>query len=677
MTPAGPNPPDSGNEDSRDERLGELINDFFDRRQRGDPISAEQFLAEHPQDADALREHLSGLELLDRIGSSGDRTRAQPVAIRQRGSSSDDPFRQGVGPPPSIPGYEVYKQIGRGGMGVVYKALQISTKRVVALKLLMEGPLASESSRRRFEREIALSAQLRHPNIIPIYDSGQADGRMFYAMEFVFGLPLGDYLRIHELPQRAALELFVRVCRPVGHAHQRGIIHRDLKPSNILVDGDGDPHVLDFGLAKAGSLGDTQASVTAQIVGTPAYMSPEQASGDTGGVDTRVDVYALGVMLYESLTGQMPYDTTAPMGKVLHNIAHAEPTPPRRLNSKIDSDLEAIVLKALEKRKEDRYQSVDALTTDLTRFLNGEPISVKPASGLYLLRKAVWKHRQFVAVMGIAAAFVVAVLGIILHFSSRIQQSEQQVAEKQARVEQLEREATQQAPPPFDPMTTTTGFEGQTTEMLAVLVSSMGRQIDSHEARVAQLRAAGGDNDEIRDEQQRLTEVKEQQSLASFELARRSLPPETVAMMDALASRVGSGLRRPEAAVAGGIGVLADIVGEIGAGEDDTQSFKRPDLDFLLEESSKSGRPPDLADPNVPPLPPTERQTPQGPARLGEEFGRLAEQLIRAGWQPPPTTPPAASQPSSSQPAATQPAASQPAASQPAPKADAASHDPA
>jgi serine/threonine protein kinase len=301
-----------------------------------------------------------GLDLLARLGSSTTEKTREQAPFRGKGSSTEDPLSASNAALPDIPGYEVLKQIGRGGMGIVYKAIQKSTKRLVALKLLLEGPFASDNARKRFEREIALAAQLKHANIIPIYDSGQADGRMYYAMEHVFGLSLGDYIRAQESDLKGRLQLFLKVCGPVSYAHQRGVIHRDLKPTNILVDGDGEPHVLDFGLAKAGLLGEVNTSVTAQIVGTPAYMSPEQAAGDPTGVDTRVDVYALGVVLYEIVTGQMPYDTNVAMGKVLHNIAHAEPTHPSKHVSRIDGDLSTIMLKALEKRKEDRYQSIDA-----------------------------------------------------------------------------------------------------------------------------------------------------------------------------------------------------------------------------------------------------------------------------------------------------------------------------
>lgn len=395
MTAAGNNPVDPLEGSPTEERLGELINEFFDRREKGENLTEEGFLAEYPEHAEVLREHLRGLDLLGRLGSSGgQQTQAADALGMPKGSSAEDPFATPEASYPEISGYKILKQIGRGGMGVVFKAVQLSTKRLVALKVLLEGPLASESSRRRFEREIALAAQLRHPNIIPIYDSGAAGGRMYYAMEHVFGQALSAHIEIHEVSLPAKLRLFVKICNALSHAHQRGVIHRDLKPSNILVDSDGEPHVFDFGLAKAGAFVDTTTSVTAQIVGTPAYMSPEQAAGDPSAIDTRTDVYSLGIVLYEVLVQRMPYDTGGALGKVLQNVAQAEPTPPNRIDSRIGSELSAIVLKALEKSKESRYQSVDAFSSDIQRYLAGEPISAQPASGLYLLRKVAWKYRR-------------------------------------------------------------------------------------------------------------------------------------------------------------------------------------------------------------------------------------------------------------------------------------------
>jgi len=447
MTADHDNPGESLEVDPEEARLGELINEFFDRRQSGEDLTEEDFLTEHSEHAESLREHLVGLNLLDGIGSSQRPTLPGEETAVATGSSAE--VAGGPPPPmPEIPGYEIRKLIGRGGMGLVYKATQHSTQRSVALKLLLDGPLASDQSRKRFEREIALAAQLKHPNIIPIYDSGTCDGRMYYAMDYVRGRSLSDHLAANKPDMPTKLRLFAGICDAVRHAHQRGIVHRDMKPSNVIVDADGKPHILDFGLAKASSLLDATTSITAQIVGTPAYMSPEQASGDPDAIDIRTDIYSLGVVLYEMLTGQMPYDTSGSIGKVLDNIAHAEPEPPRRHDRRIDAELSAIVIKAVEKGKDERYQSLDALSSDVARYLAGDPISVRPASGLYLLRKVVWKHRL---VVGISAALILigaSVSLIIGHFSAKLDQADTKIThvsdaleKNQAEAERLKREA--------------------------------------------------------------------------------------------------------------------------------------------------------------------------------------------------------------------------------------------
>jgi len=441
MTDPEPQPADELGLSPEEEQLGQLVNEFFDRRQSGENLTEEAFIAQHPEHAEALREHLSGLGLLADLGSSREGlTRSQAVPLTPGGSSADASHPSSAQPLPNIPGYQVLKQVGRGGMGVVFKAIQLSTKRVVALKVLLEGPFASEASRRRFEREITLAAQLRHSNIIPIYDSGVADGRMYFAMEFVYGLPLSDYFRAHGTGVDGKLNLFAKIGDAVGHAHVRGVVHRDLKPSNILVDSEGEPHVLDFGLAKANASADFAASITAQIVGTPAYMSPEQASGDPSGVDTRTDVYSMGVMLYEALTGKMPYDTGGAIGKTLSNIADADPLHPSKANPKVRSELATIILKALEKKKEKRYQSVDALCSDIRHYLAGEPISARSPSGFYLLRKGVQKYRIAISVVLLMAISASAV-GLMFH---SLRKSRGQIESARAQQRQLEEEVSRQ-----------------------------------------------------------------------------------------------------------------------------------------------------------------------------------------------------------------------------------------
>ena len=311
-------------------------------------------------------------------------------------------------PPPAaaVPGYEILDEIHRGGQGVVYRAVQLATKRVVALKVLLHGRFASPRQQHRFEREIDLVANLQHPNIITVFDSGIAEGRPYFAMEYIHGHSLDEHVSRTKPDIAGTLRLFRKICSAVNAAHRHGIIHRDLKPGNIRVDAGGEPHVLDFGLAKSAAPDlheGVPVTIAGEFMGTLAYASPEQAGGDPHRVDVRTDVYSLGVILYEMLTKRLPYDVDGKVADVLRNIEEAEPTRPSALRREIDDEVETIVLKALAKERERRYQSTEALARDVEHYLAGEPLDAKRDSTWYLLRKSLRRYR---VAAGVGAAFV-------------------------------------------------------------------------------------------------------------------------------------------------------------------------------------------------------------------------------------------------------------------------------
>jgi eukaryotic-like serine/threonine-protein kinase len=318
--------------------------------------------------------------------------------------------------PANIGRYMILHLLGEGGMGVVYEAEQENPRRTVALKII-KPRFGSSELRRRFEQEAAALGRLQHPGIAQVYEAGAADSgfgpQPYFAMELVHGRPLRDYAAEHHLNTRKRLELMLKISDAVDHAHQRGIIHRDLKPANILVEESGQPKILDFGVARAT---DSDARATrqtdlGQVVGTLAYMSPEQALGDPQELDVRSDVYALGVICFELLAGRLPYRVSPKLHEAVRAIREEDPAPLSSINRMYRGDVETIIAKALEKDKARRYSSAAALAADIRRHLADEPILARPASTVYQLRKFARRNKALVA--GVAAVFVVLAGGVV------------------------------------------------------------------------------------------------------------------------------------------------------------------------------------------------------------------------------------------------------------------------
>jgi WD40 repeat protein/serine/threonine protein kinase len=409
---------DSG---AREERVNEVLAAYLEAVRTGQAPDREALLAQHPDLAGELRSFFADRERFERL--------ADQVPAAARGAVEPPTL------PPAEPAsagkmgvlryfgdYELLEELARGGMGVIYKARQVSLNRVVALKMILAGQLASPAEVQRFRMEAEAAANLDHPNIVPIYEVGEHEGQHYFSMKLIEGTNLAQEISRKGAkaakPEQAgasslrSLRLCVRlledVARAVHYAHQRGILHRDLKPGNILIDGKGQPHITDFGLAKRIESGPglTQSGA---IVGTPSYMAPEQALA-TKGLTTAADVYSLGAILYELLTGQPPFQEATPLDTLLQ-VLEKEPQRPRKLNPAVDRDLETICLKCLEKEPARRYGSAAALAEDLERWLAGEPIQARRSSAWE--RVAKWARRR-PAIAALAAVSSVSALALLI-----------------------------------------------------------------------------------------------------------------------------------------------------------------------------------------------------------------------------------------------------------------------
>jgi len=391
-------PPDQIND-----QLAAAIEDYLTRLDDHTAPDREEFIAKYPQCAAGLRDFFENLQLLET------RLAEDEAADNRKGV---DKWTADAGDTNTVAGFKLLAELGCGSQGIIYKAEQFRPRRIVALKVIREGALASAAERRRFENEIELGSLLHHPNIVSILECRQDRGRPYFAMEYVDGPPLDLYCSQNALNPQATARLILLVCKAVAYAHQRGVIHRDLKPSNILVDSAGQPHILDFGLAKPVPDGNPIASsvtLVGEFAGTWFYASPEQVRRDPALVDVRTDVYAIGVILFQMLTKQYPYPVENETGDaVARHILETPPARPSAIRREIDVDLETIILRTLSKEPQRRYQSAAALAEDLGHYLAGEAIDARRDEVGYVLRQLLRRHRWKVAAAGAALLILIA-----------------------------------------------------------------------------------------------------------------------------------------------------------------------------------------------------------------------------------------------------------------------------
>ncbi|MFN9462606.1 MAG: serine/threonine-protein kinase [Planctomycetota bacterium] len=385
--PSGPIADQTDTDDSQlDEHLALLVTELTDRLHKGQPVDLHQVCSEHPLCrhnpllADELRAIWGTIIVTDAIGSHEVRLMGDSNAA----ISDSNVWRMNL--PCNFGDYRLIEEVGRGGMGVVYRAEQISLGRQVAVKMILKDQLASESERQRFFAEARATARLQHTGIVPVYDVGEIDGRPYFAMQYIQGRTLQELINTHSIDERQAVRVVAMIAQAVDFAHQNGILHRDIKPSNILVDSNGIARLTDFGLAKHTDAGESLTR-TGVVLGTPSYMSPEQASGRMGNISPASDVYSLGSVLYHALTGRPPFVGKTTMDMLLQ-VMEQDPPNPRLLNPKIDRDLEMVLVRCLQKPPDLRYPSAAKLASDLNAYLKDEPISAR--SGQFAQVVARW-----------------------------------------------------------------------------------------------------------------------------------------------------------------------------------------------------------------------------------------------------------------------------------------------
>ncbi len=362
----------------RDLRLVQLANQLADELREGKLPNVDAVIRDNADLADDLRGLWATMLVTDCVAAGA----AGHSAAGRSGFSLPAyvaPPADDDGPLSVFGDYELFEELGRGGMGVVYRAQQISLGRTVALKMILRGAKPSAGDLARFRTEAESAARLDHPAIVPIYEVGQQQGQPYFTMKYVAGTTLARRLADGPIPPREAATILAPICRAVQYAHERGVLHRDLKPSNILIDEEGRPHVTDFGLAKRVTQ-DEGLTASGVVLGTPSYMAPEQAAGNRGELGPATDVYSLGTILYQMLTGRPPFQAATAVETVLM-VLEQEPLPPRLLNPRADRELEMVALKCLQKPPELRYSSAKDLADDLEAYLHDEPTAAR--SGVF------------------------------------------------------------------------------------------------------------------------------------------------------------------------------------------------------------------------------------------------------------------------------------------------------
>ncbi|MFG0320603.1 MAG: tetratricopeptide repeat protein [Planctomycetota bacterium JB042] len=504
----------------------ERIRDLFGRLLPLSETERARVLAEECADAPEVRAELESLLAHDDAG--GDSTASELSAPLADALSLDALAL----PPDAIPGFRITGCLGHGGMGIVFAAEQENPRREVALKVMRVGIGGAEAVR-RFRREIEILGRLRHPGIAQIHAAGTLDdagGAPWFAMERIDGTPLTRFAEERGLDLDARIDLFVRVCDAVRHAHEQGVVHRDLKPDNVLVLPDGSPKVLDFGIARASGRDERASTLHTEagsLIGTLRYMSPEQAVGDVDAIDERTDVYALGVLLFELATGRLPHVLTGrSVAEAVRVIREEEPTRLASLDPRLRGDLDTIVGTAIEKPLERRYASVAELAEDLRRTRNDEPIRARPPSAVYRARKFARRHKGLLAFV----ALLIAALAVSLHLLAKSRRAEHAQRRETARADAINSfllERILRAAGPWG-MGADTRLRSAFLEMVPELDGAFDGQPD---VRASVLHALG-------------------RTLAELGEVREALPllEEAVALRDALGDRAGAIASRVQAA---------------------------------------------------------------------------------------------------------------------------------